>query len=199
MMDNHERYPLHWPVDWPRTRHRRRARYEVSFAKAKDDLYHELRLMGAKNVILSTNIPIRKDGDPRAGEVDKKYEDPGCAVYFERNGKRIAVACDTWTTVRDNLRAIGLTIAGIRSIQRAGASELLDRAFMGFKALPAPGEQQSWWGILGCSPDASLEVIQRCYREAASKAHPDHGGSDGRMQEINRAYAEAKAARSHAA
>ena len=32
--------------------------------------------------------------------------------------------------------------------------------------------------ILGCSPDASDQEVEKCYRESARKAHPDRGGSN---------------------
>lgn len=42
--------------------------------------------------------------------------------------------------------------------------------------------------ILGVSQTASSEEIRRAYRKAAASAHPDKGGDDEKMAEINRAY-----------
>lgn len=50
---------------------------------------------------------------------------------------------------------------------------------------------KTWWEVLGVSPDASKKDISRAYRERAKRAHPDAGGSDDRMTELNRAREQA--------
>lgn len=78
------RYPLAWPVGWPRTRQPESSRFDPrgdrSFATARDALIAELERLGAASIILSTNIPLRKDGLPRASS--RQPEDRGVAVYF---------------------------------------------------------------------------------------------------------------------
>jgi curved DNA-binding protein CbpA len=69
------------------------------------------------------------------------------------------------------------------------------QTFKGFTALPAPPGRKDWREVLklhgsGMTPDA----VDRAYRELATKAHPDRGGSTEAMAELNRARAEAKAA-----
>lgn len=44
------------------------------------------------------------------------------------------------------------------------------------------------YATLGVEHDASPEDIKQAFRRAASAAHPDKGGSDKAMAEINRAY-----------
>lgn len=41
---------------------------------------------------------------------------------------------------------------------------------------------------LGISPDAQPEVIKQAWRRAASRAHPDHGGSHVAMRQVNLAF-----------
>lgn len=53
-------YPLQWPEGWPRTKRPVRARFKTSFARARDGLIHEIKLHGGRNIVISTNIPIRK-------------------------------------------------------------------------------------------------------------------------------------------
>lgn len=48
-------------------------------------------------------------------------------------------------------------------------------------------KDREWWDVLGVSPGASQDEIRRAYRERARAAHPDVGGSEAEMQEINRA------------
>ncbi len=68
MTENISAYPLTWATIYPRTpQHKREAaRFEVNFSTARNDLLNELRLLGAKNIIISSNVPTRQDGLPYA-------------------------------------------------------------------------------------------------------------------------------------
>jgi hypothetical protein len=202
-----ERYPLHWPVGWKRTEsHRRRkSDYKVLFGRARDEVLRELGLMSGTHrpsIVLSSNIPMRRDGLPYADM--REPADPGIAVYWDErkawNSAKAAydveprvIACDTWKTTRENMRAIGLAIVALRTLERTGASEILDRAFGGFAALPAASSAPSWWAPLGfTSAPTTLEDVERAYRDKARSAHPDAGGSHEAMVALNRAREDAR-------
>ena len=193
-----EAYPLYWPDGWPRVEWRKSAPYKVPPGRAISHLRRELELFRAQHQVISSNIPLRGDGLPYAGATDKYYADTGVAVYFTlRVGGEDAqqvVACDKWNTVHHNIRAIGLCIEAMRMIERTGASELLRRAFEGFKALPpAEAPPAPWWEVLQVSAESPELIIDAAYRALARAAHPDAGGSDAAMAELNRAYEEARA------
>lgn len=67
-------YPLQWPEGWPRTPYGARetdARfrgptYGLTFGRARDQMLAELELLGAKNVVISSNLELRQDGLPYA-------------------------------------------------------------------------------------------------------------------------------------
>ncbi len=61
-------YPLQRPAERPRTpAHKREdSRFDVSQHKAQRELIRECNMMGAKNLFLSTNIQLRRDGQPYA-------------------------------------------------------------------------------------------------------------------------------------
>lgn len=183
-MGNIEAYPLCWPPGWPRTKFQKRARFSSSFAKARDEIFHELRLLGATNVILSTNIPLNRNGLPYAGQSEPG--DCAVAVYFKYKNKSMVFASDTWNRVTDNLVAIQKTINAIRGIERWSASSMLERAFTGFTALP--GSTDNWWDILGVDKSSDEEQIKTAYRNKCRKHHPDFGGSNEMMSKINKAY-----------
>lgn len=191
-----ERFPLYWPEGQPRTKWRALAAFKVEFVQARDELFHSLELLGAKTIVVSSNIPIRGDGLPRGGFPEPA--DPGVAVYFERRvGKDhnaplrpFVVACDAFSKVRWNLRAVGGTIEALRAIQRYGATTMLEQAFTGFAALPPKGYEKPWWEVLGVAAAATADDVRRAYRELAGIHHPDKGGDQTRMAEINRAFAE---------
>ncbi len=188
-------FPLQWPDGWPHTRIREEARYKVGYEQSLQELLHELELLDAVDVIVSTNVPLRNDGLPYADFARRRIDDPGVAVYFKRKGDQQVIACDTWERVHHNIRAIGLTVGGLRAVQRAGASELLNRAFTGFKALPAIGGTSggpAWWDVLGCEESTHIDGVKRCYRNLAAENHPDQGGDPGAMATINRAWEQAQ-------
>jgi hypothetical protein len=188
-------FPLSWPDGWPRSKARKDSPYRVTTELALTELLHDLRLMGARHVIVSSNVPLRRDGTMYRGDhSDSAMSDPGVAVYWDaRDGRALVAACDAWRTPGENVRALGLTVSALRAIERAGASHLLERAYSGFARLPAGDRERPWWEVLGVERGASLETIRAAYRELAVDNHPDRGGDAQRMSEINRAWQEARA------
>ena len=191
MTENISAYPLTWATVYPRTpQHKRKeARFEVSFAVARDQLLLELELLDAFAVVISSNVQLKRDGLPYANF--KEPDDPGVAIYFRIKKKNYVLCCDKWLKVKDNLRAIGLHIAAMRGMERWGVGSV-EQAFMGYQALPPQASEKKWWDVLGVSPRASDEEIKEAYRKLARQHHPDSGGSSDQMAKINAAYQQAK-------
>jgi hypothetical protein len=186
-------YPLQWPTGRKRTeRHRRaRAKFETSFAVARDDLIAEVRRLGGRNLVISTNIPLRQDGLPYASY--RRIDDEGVAVYFSYDSQPMSFACDRWDRVEHNMQAIVKTIDALRGIARWGTGDMMKAAFTGFTALPAPATPKKWRDILSVHPsEYDLVIVRANYRRLASTAHPDKGGSHDAMAELNAALAEAE-------
>lgn len=215
MSDTISRFPLQWPVGWRRqeTAYRTPGRFgkkavrengwrpmqDITLHQASGRLLQELERMGihADDVVLSTNVPTRLDGMPRSDA--KAPADPGAAVYWVDGGARRCMAIDQYTKVEMNVAALAATIEAMRAIERHGGAAILDRAFTGFAQLPAPaaaGTKRPWREVLGLAPGHSYtaEHIRQAYRLAASKCHPDRGGTDAQMAELNLARDEAFAA-----
>lgn len=193
-MTTNLRYPLHYPVGWTRTKQPKQTyKYKVSFTQARDELLHELELLSATNIIISSNIPTRNDGLPYANWKGGEPKDTGVAIYFDLNRKPYALACDHWNRVRDNLREIGLYICAMRDLVNRPVGSL-QQVFAGFQALP-PSTPDTWWRILGVDKDADLETIKAAYRQKARVYHSDVGGSDEQMVRLNAAWAQAKSQR----
>ncbi len=175
--------PLHWPPGLARTRKPNRSAFgEFNVGSQSYYLREQVRLMGGSLPIISTNLELRNDGLPYANQ--RQPTDKGVAVYFQRRGKSMVFACDQWDKVEHNLRAIGKTIEALRGIERWGSSDLMERAFAGFEALPSP---EQWWQVLKVKPDASPGEIGTAYRNQARAAHPDTGGSTAAMARLNAA------------
>lgn len=188
--------PLTWPEGWPRTVDWKRVHgkfsargKQLSVAEAVGRVRDELKRMGLKDddIIVSTNLRLRLDGLPRSDQPEPR--DSGAAVYWETKKGNKVMAIDRYARVADNLAAIAATLDAMRAIERHGGAEILDRAFTGFTALPAPGQSKSWRDVLGFPPGSPISepLITDAYRRAAAKAHPDRGGSTAAMQEVNAA------------
>lgn len=192
-----EAYPLAWPAGKPRTpRHKiERSRFEPYGRAAEvENVRAELQRLGARNIIVSTNIRLRRDGLPYSS--DRAPDDQGVAVYFDYAGGQKCFACDRWRTIEENLRAIFKSIEAIRGLERWGSKSFVDAAFTGFSALPAPGQQskRSWRQVFGLPENSSMsvEMIDATYRSLSKKRHPDApSGSHDQMAELNAARAEA--------
>lgn len=188
-------YPLQWPQGRPRKApgyrkvaafgtERRGMRQQLTVNDARERLQAEIDRLRVRSVVLSTNVELRLDGQPRSGQPEPS--DPGAALYFDLGGKPHVLACDTYTRVADNIAALAAHIEATRKIERLGVATAAEM-FAGFQALPAPGSTP-WWSVLGIVQAASREQIEAAYRTLARERHPDRpGGSHDMMADLNRA------------
>lgn len=203
-------YPLAWPAGWPRTPAAEKARgrfntrrehvstysgerYKVAsdltVADAVKRVVYELERLGSRQVVISTNLKTRRDGLPLSDQ--REPSDGGAAVYWEpQRGPMRVMAIDRYERVADNLAAIAATLEAMRAIDRHGGAQVLERAFTGFAALPAP-EDFDPWKVLGLSRTASRATIQERFRLLAMSNHPDAGGTVEAFQRLERARREA--------
>jgi hypothetical protein len=188
-------YPLAWPSGWPRTpvaergkgwHFREREKVAgtrlVTFVTARDKLYRELERLGAESVVISCN---HKPGARRMPiEAARAPADDAIAVYFSLNGKQLVMACDRYQSAAANMTSVRLAIEAMRQLERHGGGTMMNKAFEGFEALPAPGSIH-WAHILGVPQTARRDDIERAFREKAREIHPDRGGSSAGMAELN--------------
>lgn len=199
-----EKYPLHWPVGWPRAPKQRRSNFggrgsRPSVGSATLLLMEEIQRLNGQSVrekhvdnfLLSTNIRLRQDGLPYSSQ--REPTDTGVAVYFKYKGKDTVIACDTFDNIGCNIYAIAKTIERIRDIERWGSSELMNRAFTGFLALPERGTQPTWYSILDLAETANVFQIKEKYKELSKKFHPDNPltGDSEKFIQVKLAYDEA--------
>lgn len=179
-------YPLVWPVGYKRSAlNQPLSRFKTSFGYSRDEIILEIKRLGGTDPIISSNVPLRQDGIPYANYLEPK--DPGVAVYFKLKGKQVVIACDKWKKVVENLHAVRLSINAMRGLDRWGCSEIIERSFTGFAALPA-GDTRPWYEVLQVPADADLESVKSAYRREAKKAHPDAGGSAAAFHAVQKAY-----------
>jgi len=188
-------YPLAWPIGWKRTpasarrsgKFRGKSAYVTVHEGCTRVLLELERLaVDRQEVVISTNTRLRLDGLPRSG--DPEPDDTGVAVYWRdafRDTPRV-MAVDHYERTGDNLAAVAATLEAMRAIERHGGAVILERAFTGFLALPAPAaDELPWWQVLGLERRATAEEVRLAHRKLSGLHHPDRGGDTKRLAEIN--------------
>lgn len=188
-------YPLAWPTGWPRktdsqradARFGRQQRSTVNYTNGTSASWShkkaltvsdgvkrvldELRRLGARPgcTVISTNVVLRQDGLPRSGQ--REPGDSGVAVYWhDLTGAPRVMAIDQYRAVADNLAAVAATLEAMRAIERHGGAQILERAFTGFTALPAPAAPGSWRELIGL-PAAETD-LPSCVRLTEGEPRP---------------------------
>lgn len=192
-----EAYPLEWPLGYKRTANRINSLFKQSMDKAQQFLRLEIQRMGATGLIVSTNIPVRRDGGLYTDYMNRRMDDPGVAIFFKYHGKDVTMACDQYLRVWENIYALGKAIESLRGLERWGVSEILDRAFTGFAQLPPPAvllHAGDIWEILGLpGKPATIDVVKTAYRDLCQIHHPDKPtGNRQTFDRITWAYDEAR-------
>lgn len=212
----------HWPAVLRDERSRLRSQFSAPWSSTLELLDQKLRALGAEAVVVKlalTDQDIRRDGWPKS---KASPEHPGVVIEFDSPEHGwLRYYDDQYTTWRDNLRALALSLEALRALGRWGA--LRGEQYVGsrpaIEAGPAaiPGESSNNGGSLrdGFKPpgaasrpaplttstalrlleehsgtkidSADPPTLERVYRRAARKLHPDVQGGDAylfaRLQE----------------
>jgi len=190
MTEQAQAYPLHWPPGFPRTKYAEAGRFKVSHDAALANVVRSLNLFAKDSgkviadAIMSSNMSL----------LERVPADAGVAVWFRWDGLQLCIPCDRYSSTAANLQAVHHIVEARRTELRHGSLHLVRASFAGFKALPAP-KGKHWRDVLRLThvgkPDAG--AIEKAYRELAAKRHPDSGGSQEAMAELNAARDTAKA------
>jgi len=174
-------YPLAWPDLFRRSASRTKGVFKTELNKALHNVRNELFLFGkdsgkpVADIVISSNVTL---GEQRPG-------DPGVAVWFTWDGMPVCIPVDRYDTVEANLQAIYHVLHARRTEMRHGTLEIVRATMRGFVALPPPPGRKAWRDVLKIAGPATAEAIQQAHRALAKSAHPDHGGTEAAMQEIN--------------
>lgn len=187
-------FPLAWPVGRKRSTYREQSRFDITLGRARDAIVREVQLLAGRGtgprLVISSNLAVRQDGLPYANQ--RQPDDAGVAVYFVYKKRQMCFACDRWRKVEDNMQAIAKTIDALRGVARWGTGDMMEAAFTGFTALPAPGETSArgWRDILG--HDITAADLEARYRALRSQHHPDKGGTASLFHAVQTAYEQAR-------
>jgi len=130
---------------------------------------------------------------------------PGVALKWKLNGSPYVLACDTYDSRSENMRAVGMTLEYQRKIVDYGAVTASE-AYEGLEALPSSGEvtpERGPGGTVEMTKQAALEAlnfdpskfhysrdINARFKRLAKTYHPDGSDPDElRYKEIQQAKA----------
>jgi hypothetical protein len=171
----------------------RRRSKTVGLPVALDRLEDQLQRLGAQAIVLSTNLELRLNGQPRAGQKDPF--DPGAAVYFNLKNKRLVFACDKWLRVADNVAAIAAHIRSTRSLENYGVGST-EQSFEGYRSIEDfTSGLMPWRRVLGFPQDSrpTLAEVEAKWKARMKEVHPRlEGESSLQASQLNVAIAAAR-------
>lgn len=163
-------------------------------------LQREAGMLGASQVVVQVDGPIRQDGQPSV----TKLRTPAVSVFIESRHGPLRYDVDTFNHWECNLRGIALGLEALRSVDRYGVTKRGEQ-YTGWKALP-PGTAVAT-AVPPMSPEAAAQflidmlkslvpsslvlsderVAKSLCRDAAKIAHPDYGGDRQVWDQVNAA------------
>lgn len=115
-------------------------------------------------------------------------DEAAVTVRYTRGEREIVLTMSTQDSPAANLRALYLCLDAMRLLDVRGLGETARSAYL---QLEPPKSQRDPFEVLGLRPNASREQIEAMFRLLAQTAHPDRGGSNEAMAELNAARAAA--------
>lgn len=198
-----------YPV--PETRNRRQAQFHrrvqgahgwtekkrVLLSDNLDLLEREALHLGCKHLVIEADFKegqIRQDGWPRA---DANPSSPRVVIsLLDSTHGPLRYPCDTFTRFEDNVRAVGLALEALRTVDRYGVTRRGEQ-YAGWKALPATtgptmtAEAAAALLVrLAESTGSATEVLssvdqaRSMIRAAAKRTHPDVGGTAELIRQV---------------
>ncbi len=116
--------------------------------------------------------------------------------FAHPDGHTIQLKMDTAQRAIDNIQQLRLGLEEMRMIYQRGLENMVRTAYM---QLAAPEMQRDPYEVLGVRPDTAIEDIEALYTIKAKRAHPDVGGSEDAMKELNSAIERIRDERKEAA
>lgn len=180
---------LDWPRGFERTDPDDREnvqKFSNTFRESESDIRDQMRRMDVE--------------DWRLEDVTGSGGDPGVALYWTKGGEDHAIACDSYTHKKQNIREL---VYWLDEVRKSGDRPVVTGQDTFAAAALPPGEGEDAAGaepmpsaspgdqldvpphdILGVAPDADEEAVRSAVRELIFEVHPDHGGSEEAFERV---------------
>lgn len=167
--------------------------YSLSTVKSWDDTIRQLAETFRKWRIREWSVvPMRP---PRARTWQSDEEKLVTLRYQPNGSPEITLTMGRQSRAQDNLRVLYLAVEAMRMNEERGIADTIREAYL---QLAAPARQRDPFEVLGLRPDTPLEDIKAMYAIKAKRLHPDAGGTDEAMKELNDAWERVQAGVPHA-
>ncbi|WP_139835036.1 hypothetical protein [Halorubrum ezzemoulense] len=124
---------LDWPENFPRTPSSEREPYPHNFRVDTQDAFRnilqELGRMDATDLRIDSAAQ-HLSSNPNLPYKQSNPGDPGVVAYFRQEGRKFAVPCDRWISLRDNAQAIAKYLNAKRALDRYGVETVEDQTEM---------------------------------------------------------------------
>ena len=111
-------------------------------------------------------------------------------IEFWLKGKKQVLKCSKAWNYASNLAGLLGIIQALRLAHQRGILEELASAALAM--LPAGPQHRDPYEVLGVRSDTEMDVVEAAYRAKAKNLHPDVGGDDEAMKELNDALERVK-------
>jgi hypothetical protein len=189
---------IDWPEGFERTapgERERTSKFQASLGQTTESIAGEMDRMDVDDYRASTGSGggyTKSNGLPK-GRANP--DDPGFALRWTKEGEQFAVACDAYTRLRDNTRAVYLWVhetrmRGNRPVVTGSSQFAAARLPPGDEEREAVVARQPPHEILGVAPDAPEAVVKAAAKQLKKEHHPDQGGDEEQFKRIVRAEEE---------
>ena len=187
---------IDWPEGFERTApsdRERTSKFQASLGQTAKSIEGELGRMNVDDWRASVGRAKTKgNGLPLH---DANPDDPGFVLRWTNEGEQFAVACDAYTRLRDNVRAVYLWVHETR--MRGNRPVVTGSSQFAAARLP-PGDEEreavvasaAPHEILGVAPDAPETVKKAAAKRLKKEHHPDQGGDGEQFKRVVRAEEE---------
>jgi hypothetical protein len=114
--------------------------------------------------------------------------EPGVAWYFSIFGNHCVIAVDTFDQRRANFMSLASMIQSLAALRTRDHEQLRRQILL----LRVDAHVPSWAKFFGFSTIPTRTELDKAYKTAVLKAHPDRGGTTEAMRQVNEAMAAAR-------
>lgn len=152
---------------------------QKSWSYTQNQLADEFQHWGVKD--WDTNYPR----GARSESFSQSLEDRTVILKYTKNGQNFVLSMGKQARAVENLRVLYIAINAIRMNERRGIGEIMANIYLQISS--GSSAEKSPYEVLGLQQGLPISVYESMYKELVKKSHPDVGGSEEKMMELNKA------------